>query len=189
MSIYTKTGDKGKTSLLSGERVNKDCLALKAVGEVDELNAVLGIVVSELAGIDQFLRLNQFIQKTQNHLFRIGAELVSLQTDWAEKGDIKLIGVLHIRTLERIIDKVDPSLPPLQQFILPGGCRAGAFLHQARTVCRRAERSLVRLGKENELRAELYIYLNRLSDFLFVMARFVNFNMELEEIKVELKNK
>ena len=189
MSIYTKTGDKGRTSLLSGERVNKDCSVLRAVGEVDELNAALGIVASELNNFERFHSLNKFILKTQNNLFRIGAELVALQTDFAEKGDIKLIDVLHIKTLEKIIDRINTKISPLTQFILPGGSKAGAHLHLARTICRRAERTVVRLGKEQEVRSELYMYLNRLSDFLFVMARWVNINLEQEEIKVKPKNK
>jgi len=189
MSIYTKTGDKGRTSLLGGERVNKDCAIMQIIGEVDELNACLGVVASELNSFNHFLQLKRFIQKIQSNLFIVGSELVALQTDLVEKGNIKLIDVSHIQTLERIIDHINTKIPPLTQFILPGGCKVGSYLHLARTVCRRAERSLVYLGKEKEVRRELYMYLNRLSDFLFVMARWVNFNVKQEEIKVKLKNK
>ena len=181
MPIYTKTGDSGKTSLFSGERVTKDCILLRAVGEIDELNASLGIVVCELRGLNKFVQLQEFFKITQRNLFKVGSELTSLQTDLAEKGLIKLVGVLHIRTLEKAMDRITEQLPELKNFILPGGCKAGAHLHQTRTIARRAERALVSLGKEKEVRTELYMYLNRLSDFLFVVARWVNYKMKEDE--------
>ncbi len=188
MPLYTKTGDKGKTSLFSGERVTKDCILLKAVGEIDELNASLGVVVAELKRLNKFFQLTEFTQTTQMNLFKIGSELTSLQTDLAEKGVIQLIGVLHIKTLEKVMDRITGMMPELKNFIVPSGCLAGAYLHQSRTICRRAERALVKLGKEKDLRPELYMYLNRLSDFLFTMSRWVNYKMGESETLVKTKS-
>jgi len=176
--IYTKTGDQGKTSLLAGERVYKDCITLQTVGEVDDLNSKLGEVVANLwedepAG---------FLKKIQQDLFKVGAELAALQT--AVEAKIKKVGEEEVSELEQMIDSYSEQLPPLTNFILPGGNLAAANLHSARVSCRRAERALVSLGKDKEIRADLYKYLNRLSDYLFVTARWVNFNNGVEEFKV-----
>ncbi len=187
--IYTKTGDEGKTSLLSGERVTKDCISLQTVGDVDELNATLGVAAAELRRLEEdkdFLRsLRLCVQEIQRDLFKVGAELTSLQSPLLDSGKIKVVGILQVETLEKRIDAMWSEMPPLKNFILPGGSLAGACFHQARTICRRAERELVALGKEKDVRAELYKYLNRLSDWLFAVARWVNFKLGEEEIIVE----
>lgn len=178
MSIYTKTGDKGETGLLGGRRKDKNCLEIQLIGEVDELNALLGVAILFIT--EEKLKL--FLQNIQRDLFKIGAELASLQTSLA--GSIEKIGDSRVEEMEKMIDEFWNELPELKNFILPGGGEAGAHLHLARTICRRLERELVAFGKITPLRPELYIYLNRLSDFLFVSARWVNFKVGVEEIKV-----
>ena len=168
MKIYTKTGDAGETGLLGG-RVRKDAPRIEAYGTVDELNAVLGLVRSEgpPSGVDALL------ERIQNHLFDLGAELASIgpAADRTPK-----IGSAHIASLEAAIDEHEAGLAPLKEFILPGGTRAASALHLARTVCRRAERRVVSLAAvpDEPVSADLLIYLNRLSDLCFVLARFVN---------------
>lgn len=169
MKIYTKTGDNGETGLFAGPRVGKDHPRIEAYGEVDELNSLLGVVRAEDVpkGIDELL------QRLQNELFCIGAELAT--PDPQAKGT-DLIGDFHIAELESAIDEQQAQLQPLQSFILPGGTRTAAMLHLARCVCRRAERSVVALSKAPDaaISARVVVYLNRLSDFLFVLARVVN---------------
>lgn len=178
MTIYTKTGDKGETGLLGGVRVSKNCLEMGLIGEVDELNAVLGVAILFITKE----KLKLFIQNIQRDLFKIGAEFASLQT--ALSGSLEKIGDNRVMEMEKMIDEFWFELPELKNFILPGGCEAGARLHLARTVCRRLERELVAFGKTTPLRPGLYIYLNRLSDFLFAAARWVNFKAGVHEIKV-----
>ena len=173
--IYTKTGDKGETSLLGGARVSKDCITLRVVGEVDELNSVLGQVVAHLYGEEP----SGFLEKIQSDLFKVGAELASMQME--VNSQIIKVGEEEIKELEQTIDQYWGQLPELKNFILPGGTSAGATLHQARAICRRAERELVFLGKEQKVRTQLYQYVNRLSDFLFAAARFVNAQNGVEE--------
>lgn len=173
--IYTKTGDKGETSLLGGTRVSKDCITLRVVGEVDELNSVLGQVVAHLYGEEPA----GFLEKIQSDLFKVGAELASLQM--AMNSKILKVEEEEIVELEKTIDEYTEQLPELKNFILPGGIIAGATLHHARTICRKAERELVSLGKEQSVRIELYQYFNRLSDYLFTAARFVNAQNGVEE--------
>lgn len=168
IKIYTKTGDQGETSLLGGARVSKDCITLRVVGEVDELNSVLGQTVAHLYEEEPA----GFLEKIQSDLFKVGAELASLQM--TINSHIIKVGEEEIKELEQAIDEYWEQLPELKNFILPGGTTAGATLHQARAICRKAERELVALGKEQTVRAELYKYLNRLSDYLFAAARFVN---------------
>lgn len=176
--IYTKTGDTGETSLLGGERVTKDCITLQVVGEVDELNSKLGEVVAHLWEEEPA----EFLKKVQRDLFKVGAELASLQTEFNSK--IVKVGQEEIEELENNIDAYTDQLPELANFILPGGNLSAAHLHHARTICRRTERALVALGKEKKVRDELYKYLNRLSDYLFTAARWVNWNDGVEELKV-----
>lgn len=188
MKIYTKTGDKGETGLLGGRRVSKNCVEMQVIGEIDELNAALGIVLANL----QEDKLKLFLKNIQRDLFKIGAELASLHTVLSPParggarggGSIKKINSSRVSEMEKMIDEFWAQLPELQNFILPGGSAAGAYLHLARAVCRRAERQLVDLAKTASIRPELNIYLNRLSDFLFVAARWVNFKSGAEEIKV-----
>lgn len=176
--IYTKTGDTGETSLLGGERVTKDCITLQVVGEIDELNSKIGEAVAHLFGSSP----TELLVKIQHDLFKVGAEVASLQTKVGE--NLVRIGEEEIKELEGNIDSCSEDLPELKNFILPGGCLAGAHLHHARTICRRTERVLVTLGKEKNVRPELYKYLNRLSDYLFVAARWVNYQEGVEEVKI-----
>lgn len=190
MKIYTKTGDKGETSLLGGKRIDKNCLEMRLIGEVDELNAALGIVLVSLHCHSERSEesLSSFLQNIQRDLFKIGAEFASLQTPLSES--MEKINSDRVVEMEKMIDEFWSELPELKNFILPGGCEAGARLHLARTICRRLERELVAFGKSEDrspksnLRPELYIYLNRLSDFLFTAARWVNFKAGEEEILV-----
>jgi len=167
MKIYTKTGDKGKTSLLGGKRIEKDSIRISAYGTVDECNALLGIARTfELPKI-----LDEMLEKIQNKMFELGSDL---STPGNKKTMIPRIGEKDVEQLEKWIDQLQESLPPLEQFILPGGCRAAAFLHLARTVCRRAERYAVALLREESASTQAGVFLNRLSDFLFVAARSAN---------------
>lgn len=171
MKIYTKTGDNGETSLFGGKRVRKDNPRISAYGTVDELNAVLGIVVTEVKDEE----LNSVLQSLQNELFVLGSDLAT-PADKGNKGFvIPRIEKGNCVRLEMLIDKFDAKLPELKNFILPGGSKGAANLHLARTVCRRAEREVVSLSKNEELNSEIEIYLNRLSDLLFVVARYQNF--------------
>jgi cob(I)alamin adenosyltransferase len=167
MKIYTKTGDDGETGLFGGPRVRKDAPRIEAYGTVDELNAVLGMARCESLPPE----IAELLTRVQNQLFNLGAELASPQP---EKLSIARIGPAEIATLEQAIDRHEATLEPLKQFILPGGVRGAALLHLARTVCRRAERSLVTLTGLEPVSGSLVIYLNRLSDLLFVLARAVN---------------
>jgi len=175
MKIYTKTGDAGETSLLGGSRVSKDCITLRVVGEVDELNSIIGEAVSHLFEDEPA----GFLEDIQRDLFKVGAELASLQMEVGSK--VQKVGKDQIESLEKSIDDLWKDLPELKNFILPGGSVAGAILHRARSSCRRAERELVSLGKDQSVRSELYQYLNRLSDYLFTAARFVNYQNGAEE--------
>jgi cob(I)alamin adenosyltransferase len=169
MKIYTKTGDQGETGLYGGGRVRKDAPRIEAYGTVDELNAVLGLVRAESPPPD----IDLLLAAVQNDLFDLGAELATL--DPAAK-NVAAVGPPQITALEQAIDRFDQQLAPLRQFILPGGAKAAAALHVARTVCRRAERRVIRMSScEGEpISQQVVIYLNRLSDLLFVLARAAN---------------
>ena len=169
MKIYTKTGDLGETSLLGGTRVPKDHLRVAAYGDVDETNAALG-AVRTLAGT----KLERLLFPIQKDLFAIGAQLADPTHRVAAKRAKAALTNAQVRRLEKLIDARDAKLPPLRSFVLPGGTPAAALLHQARTVCRRAERSVVRLAREADVDPRVVVYLNRLSDLLFVLARFEN---------------
>lgn len=169
MKIYTKTGDLGDTGLFGGPRVDKDAPRIEAYGSVDELNSVLGIARSQKPATD----VDALLHRIQNELFAVGAQLAT--PDPAAHGTA-MVGGAQIAALEAAIDHYQSQLEPLQQFILPGGSPTAASLHFARTVCRRAERRLVTLVRESPepISGDLVIYLNRLSDLLFVLARAVN---------------
>jgi cob(I)alamin adenosyltransferase len=167
MKIYTKKGDKGSTSLFGGTRVSKSSPRINAYGTVDELNSVMGLAAS--CGLSE--NGTGLVKKIQEDLLVLGDDL-STPPDYKER--INRMDEETIRELEAAIDAMEEELPPLKNFILPGGAPQGAALHLARTVCRRAERAAVRCTKEEEISALAIKYLNRLSDFLFVLARFEN---------------
>lgn len=170
MKIYTRTGDKGTTGLFGGARVSKDHLRIEAYGTVDETNSVIGIARGQLpaTGHEQ---IAQMLHRIQSELFVLGADLAT-PTD--AKVQVPRIASGHVATLEAEIDALTSELPPLKHFILPGGAAAASTIHLARTVCRRAERRTVALQLQESLNEEAVIYLNRLSDLLFVMTRWLN---------------
>lgn len=168
MKIYTKGGDKGETGLFGGLRVPKNNPRIEAYGTLDELNATLGVILSD-ESLDSKVRLR--LSRTQAELFQIGAELA---TPVGKKLSTKLITESEITRLESEIDEMEKTLPPLKTFILPGGSKSSAKTHFARTVCRRAERAIVTLRETETVRDEVVTYVNRLSDYLFVTARFLN---------------
>lgn len=171
MKIYTKTGDTGETGLLAGGRVSKDHPRVAAYGAVDELNASLGMAMA-LAPRD-FER--ELLESVQRDLFTLGAELATPDPDKLQNAlPGPRVGADHLAALERVIDRHQERLEPLRAFILPGGTAKAAALHGARTVCRRAERAVVRLARETAVAPDLLRYLNRLSDLLFVLARAAN---------------
>lgn len=177
--IYTKGGDKGETGLVGGKRISKGALRIQAYGDVDELNAVLGVAASFL-GPDQREILDLFAE-IQEKLFVVGADLAT-PPDYHGNRFVPRIAEEDVRKLENRIDYYDAQLPKLENFILPSGSSPGSLLHLARTVCRRAERETVRLSKEEQVGEEVVKYLNRLSDLLFVLARAVNQRMKAPEI-------
>jgi cob(I)alamin adenosyltransferase len=173
--IYTRTGDKGETGLVGGTRVPKDSLRVEAYGNVDELNAVLGIVRAFMNDRE----LDKLIAELQNDLFVVGSDLAS--APGGQQRNIPRISNERIMSIERTIDKFEAELLPLSSFILPGGGVTGALLHNARTVARRAERRIVTLSKAETINEELIRYMNRLSDLLFVMARVANHRENMTE--------
>jgi cob(I)alamin adenosyltransferase len=176
MKIYTKTGDEGETGLFGGARVSKASLRVEAYGEIDELNSAVGWARVSVSDTDLDAVLNQI----QNDLFEVGAELGST-AERKKKGPMPLIDETQVQALERAIDEYEKGPPPLTSFVLPGGSEGAARFHLARCVCRRAERSLVELGGQETIRGELFRYVNRLSDLLFVLARYANHEAGVED--------
>ncbi|MCI0704247.1 MAG: cob(I)yrinic acid a,c-diamide adenosyltransferase [Planctomycetia bacterium] len=168
--IYTKSGDRGETGLGDGSRVSKDSPRVRAIGEVDELNAVLGLVCSNCPDCPEFALLRTI----QNDLFDVGADLCVPQPETEEPAQALRVVAAQYERLEKVIDRLNEKLEPLRSFILPGGTPTAAWLHLARTVCRRAERAVVTLMHTEKVNEHALIYLNRLSDFLFVLARIAN---------------
>jgi cob(I)alamin adenosyltransferase len=160
--IYTRTGDNGTTGLGDGTRVNKDSIRVEAMGDVDELNAVLGVMLTE--------PLPELIHKT---LIRVQHDLFDLGGEVCIPGHVR-VKPERVDVLENVLDELNDQLEPLKEFILPGGTRAAAYCHLARTVCRRAERQLIRLNRDEAVTDTSLKYLNRLSDLLFVMCRVIN---------------
>ncbi|WP_372864405.1 cob(I)yrinic acid a,c-diamide adenosyltransferase [Spongiibacter sp.] len=160
--IYTRTGDDGSTGLGDGSRINKDHVRMESIGNVDELNSQIGLLIAELPAEDDFAAL---LSRIQHDLFDLGGEL-------AVPG-YTLVNAERIGELEQSLDALNEDLPPLKNFILPGGSKPAALCHLARAICRRAERSLVALSREDQVNDTSRQYLNRLSDFLFVMARLL----------------
>ncbi len=177
MKIYTKTGDEGDTGLFGGARVSKASPRVESYGEVDELNSSVGWSRVAVSDPDLDALLNQI----QNDLFEVGAELGSTEAR-KQKSAMPLIAEAQVEALERAIDKYEQGPPALTAFVLPGGSEGAARFHLARCVCRRAERSLVTLGAQEPLRGELFRYVNRLSDLLFVLARYANYRAGVEDI-------
>lgn len=165
--IYTKTGDNGTTGLIGGQRVSKDSPYIEAGGDLDELNALIGVVRS--SGLPD--NVDHILQKLQEDLFLVGAELAAPE---GQKEQGPAISDESIRKLEQEIDQIEMSLAPLKKFILPGGSVPGAQLHLARAVARRAERHCVTLSKMEKVNPRILQYLNRFSDFCFVLARYLN---------------
>lgn len=180
MKIYTRTGDKGSTGLFGGSRVAKSAVRLHAYGTLDELNACLGSVVADTSLPE---RIREQLLWVQSLLFQIGADLA---TPLASTASILRMDEAPAVQLEEWIDLLEADLKPLTRFILPGGAPAGAKLHEARTVCRRAERWIVQLHEEEPITEAIIVLVNRLSDYLFVAARSVNKALGHDESPVEI---
>lgn len=177
MKIYTKAGDTGQTSLIGGTKVSKGHLKIESYGTVDELNSFIGIIKDSFSEKDT----DVLLEKTQNNLFNIGAQLATVAG--TTNSFVPTIKEADIGALEQAIDKMDESLMPLKNFILPGGHIANAYAHVARCVCRRAERCVVRLMEEEAVDPLIIKYLNRLSDYLFGLARFISFKTSSKELE------
>jgi cob(I)alamin adenosyltransferase len=169
--IYTKTGDQGETALGDGTRVAKDHPRVTAYGGVDELNAVLGLALTQMADNAETSAL---VRSIQNDLFDVGADLCLPPKDDEQPGQVLRIRPEHVQRLELAIDRCNEALGPLHSFVIPGGTALAAWLHLARTVCRRAERDVVTLMRSESINPQVIVYLNRLSDLLFVLARCAN---------------
>ena len=173
--VYTRTGDKGKTRLAGGQQVWKDSLRVEAYGDVDELNSTIGVVRAfnaESVGIHPSAdQLEKELCWVQNKLFDVGGLLATAPGQTFK--NMPTVTARDVTRLEKLMDRCQKDLPPLKEFILPGGGKISSLLHQARTICRRAERMCVRLGREESLDQALVRFLNRLSDALFVLARWM----------------
>lgn len=190
--IYTRTGDDGTTGLVGGQRVKKNALRIETYGTIDELSSIIGLARTALAQVQATrpvqdaaransvaVRLDAWLAWTQDVLFNVGSDLATLPQDRWE--GMPLVAESDAGALERAIDLAQADLEPLANFIHPGGAYAGAFLHQARTVCRRAERLLTTLNDNDPVSPDLIRYINRLSDALFVWSRWINHALEAPE--------
>jgi len=190
--IYTRTGDDGTTGLVGGQRIKKNALRIETYGTVDELSSAIGLVRTALhdvqrtrpvqdlaAAIARAARLDAWLAWTQDMLFNLGSDLATLPGDRWE--GMPLIETADAEQLERAIDEAQADLEPLANFILPGGSSAGAFLHLARTICRRCERLLITLDDNEAISPDVIRYVNRLSDALFVWSRWINAVLEQPE--------
>jgi len=177
MKIYTKTGDTGKTSLVEGTRISKGHDRIEAYGTVDELNSFIGLLADQEVNKHRY----SLLKAIQDNLFVIGANLAS---DPEKKADrVPPVKDEDVILLEKAMDEMDESLPELRHFVLPGGHASVSLAHVARTVCRRAERCVIRLTETNEVPELVITYLNRLSDFFFVLGRKICQELEIEEVK------
>ncbi len=175
--LYTRTGDSGTTSLVGGERVKKNCDRIEAYGTIDELSSVLGLVES---GCEE-PELKEFLRTVQNELFNVGCYLATDSTSDLQPSSLP--GMENaIAALEQWIDRLDEDTPKIRAFVLPGGTRLAAEAHMARTVCRRAERRILTLSEDAYVDPAIIRYVNRLSDFLFIVARYFNFKAGCPEI-------
>jgi len=173
MAIYTRTGDRGTTSLMNGQRVSKAHLRVETYGSIDELNSAIGVVLAEVQSYSSKLKAE--LVRIQSDLFEIGSALANPKAkglNYLEK---------RVKEFEKLIDYMTQKLPPLVNFILPGGGKAGSLLHLARAISRRVERKIVALNTKEKTDKNIIIYVNRLSDLLFTMARFANFKEKKKE--------
>ena len=178
MKVYTKTGDKGQTSLVGGQRVSKCCQRLESYGTVDELNSHIGVLISYLNGKQDV----DFLTKVQADLFVVGGYLAT-DNSQREVRQGNIVSEEMVEAVENEIDRIQEILPSLKLFILPGGARPAAYAHVCRTVCRRAERNILKLIEEGMEVDELLIaYINRLSDYLFVLARKLNLDANVNDV-------
>lgn len=177
MKIYTKTGDSGKTSLVEGTRISKSALRIEAYGNVDELNSFLGLLADQEVNQKRY----PFLKSIQDNLFVIGSNLASDPAKRAAR--VPPVHTEDIVHLEKAMDEMDAQLPELRHFVLPGGHPAVSAAHICRTVCRRAERGVVRLAEADEVPELVATYLNRLSDYFFVLSRMISQELGVEEVK------
>lgn len=178
MPIYTRTGDKGKTSLFDGTRVLKSHKRVETYGTIDELNSTIGVANAEIKGLRIRLKnITDELEKMQHDLFEIGSTLATPHPMPVEGLENRP------KEFEKIIDSLTKKMPELKEFILPGGGKAGSHLHVCRTIARRAERQLVALMQKEEIDPMIVMYLNRLSDLLFTLARYVNYKEKKKEVK------
>lgn len=177
MRIYTKTGDSGQTSLSGGARVDKDDLRVDCYGTIDELNSCLGLVRAEGLSAD----VDGLCGEIQNALFLLGAELATPPQE-AEKVTLSRMSDSDVTRLEQAIDRYSDELPPLTHFVLPAGRKTAALFHLVRTVCRRAERKVVTLSKQSQVSTTVLVYLNRLSDLCFTLARLENHRGQVPDV-------
>jgi cob(I)alamin adenosyltransferase len=174
--VYTRTGDKGETGLVGGKRVPKDSPRIEAYGTIDELNSIVGLArvfnEEKLDEHDACRFLDVVLRKIQDELFDLGSELAT-PADYYQPGMYR-VGERQVEKIEQLIDECQKSLDPLKSFVLPGGGKIGAYLHQCRTVCRRAEREILRLSRHEEISEWPLKYVNRLSDLFFVLSRWIS---------------
>ena len=174
--VYTRTGDRGETALVGGKRVPKDSPRIEAYGTIDELNSIVGLARAfneeKLADGDAHRFLDTVLRQIQDELFDLGSELAT-PPDFFQQGMYR-VGENEVKKIEQLIDECQKELEPLKSFVLPGGDRIGAYLHQCRTVCRRAEREILRLSRAEELSEWPIKYVNRLSDLFFVLSRWIS---------------
>ena len=174
MKIYTRTGDDGTTGLQGGSRISKSNYRIKAYGAVDEINAKIGIIISNKIDED----INDLLLKIQNDLFVVGSDLSN--PDLSDKKN--RVNPEMIENIEKSIDQFEKDLPPITNFILPGGHPVASLMHEARTITRRAETEMISLDEQEKVNIECKIYLNRLSDLFFVIARIINKRMGVNDI-------
>ena len=174
--VYTRTGDRGETALVGGKRVPKDSLRIEAYGTIDELNSIVGLARAfneeKLADGEAHRFLDAVLRQIQDELFDLGSELAT-PPDFFQEGMYR-VSEREVKKIEQLIDECQKELEPLKSFVLPGGGRIGAYLHQCRTVCRRAEREILRLSRAEELSEWPIKYVNRLSDLFFVLSRWIS---------------
>lgn len=178
MKIYTKHGDSSETSIIGGKRVAKDDVRIEAVGQIDELSSVLGIIIA-FSDNEQPKEVKEILMQMQRNLFVIGTDLA---TPLGEKIAIPRFSPSKINEIEQMIDEIDSELPKIRRFLLPGGSKTASLVHFARAICRKAERRVITLNKHEKVNEAIPIYLNRLGDLLFVLARSINYKKKISEI-------